>query len=234
MLSKTSAAAVAAAGVLAVGGIAACGGGSSGGSSAASSSSSSSSSSPAAAQPVAQISDLTGVHTQVALDSGFLKAAKQLKLALGVSGSAKVSKAGVLTFPITGGSATYYTPGSRSPYVTGLINHDGSGITLTAGNKKVGLSNFAVNPGTSQLSGKVTLNGKTVASSTQLFFLDGKTLQPLQENGAKTKAILQGTKVYLDGPAASLLDKTFGLKAGTLSSKTLVGVATITLAVPSS
>lgn len=221
MLFTKSTAALAMTGILALGGVAACGGSSSGSSSASS-------------KPVAAIPTLNGVHTQVALDSGFLQAATKLKLKLGVIGTAAVSKAGVLTFPITSGDATYYKPGTRTPYVTGQIHHDGSGFTMTAGSKTVGLSNFVVNPGTSQLSGKVTLNGKTVAPSTNLFFLNGSTLQPLTENASKTQAVLSGTKVFLDGPAAALLDKTFGVPAGTLSSSTFIGVAKITLAVPSS
>jgi hypothetical protein len=151
---------------------------------------------------------------------------------VGVTGSATVSKKGVLTFPITGGSATYYAPGTHDPYVLSHIDHEGSGITLTAGKTVVGLSNFVVNAGTSELSGKVTVNGKVAFKSTNLFFLNGRTLQPLSKNAAGTEAILTGTKVFLNPTAASVLDKTFGLKAGTLSGSTEVGVATITLDLP--
>jgi hypothetical protein len=219
MLSPTRTAALALTGILALGGVAACG-----------SSSSSAASTPAA--PVAALTNLTGKHTQVALAASFLAAAKSLNVALGVTGSATVSKKGVLTFPITGGSATYYAPGTHDPYVLSHIDHEGSGITLTAGKTVVGLSNFVVNAGTSELSGKVTVNGKVAFKSTNLFFLNGRTLQPLSKNAAGTEAILTGTKVFLNPTAASVLDKTFGLKAGTLSGSTEVGVATITLDLP--
>ena len=36
------------------------------------------------------------------------------------------------SFPITGGNVTYYTPGTESPYVQGMIDHDGSGLSSPA------------------------------------------------------------------------------------------------------
>jgi hypothetical protein len=225
MSTTTRTAALALTGVLALGGAAACGSGSSGGSTPAAGSTAAASSGPV---KVASIPNLTGASTQVQLAGSFLDAAKSLKVALGVTGNATASKTGDLSFPITGGDATYYKPGTRNPYVTSHIEHQGSGITLTAGKTVVGLSNFVVNAGTSQLSGKVTVNGKTAIKSTNLFFLNGRTLQPLSKN-AKGEAVLAGTKVFIDSAAASVLDKTFKLKPGTLSGSTLVGVATITL-----
>jgi hypothetical protein len=47
------------------------------------------------------------------------------------SANASIDKDGVASFPITGGSVTYYEPGSDSPYVQGEIDHDGSGLGLT-------------------------------------------------------------------------------------------------------
>lgn len=203
--------------VIATGGIAACGGSSSG----------SSATPAAAATPVASLSNLTGVHTQVILDKGFLAALTSLKVTPGLIGTATLDN-GTLTFPITGGNATYYTPGSRTPYVTGMIKHDGSGITLKAGGTTVGLSNFVVDPGASVLTGKVTANGKLVAASAPLFFLNGRTLQPLQVDKSTNTAVLYGTKVYLTKTAADLLNKTYNITA--LSDQTLIGVAKITLA----
>jgi hypothetical protein len=227
MSTTTRTAALALTGIMAIGGLAACGSGSSGSTPAASSPTTAATSS-GAAKPVASIPNLTGASTQVQLAGSFLSAAKSLKLALAPSGKATASKTGNLTFPITGGNAAYYTPGTRTPYVTSHIQHNGSGITLTAGGTKVGLSNFVVNAGTSELSGKVTVNGKVAFKSTNLFFLNGRTLKPLSKN-AQGEAVLAGTKVFIDPTAASVLDKTFKLKAGTLSGATLVGTATITL-----
>ncbi|HEX3822829.1 MAG TPA: hypothetical protein VHV79_00005 [Mycobacteriales bacterium] len=203
-------------GALALGGAAACGSSSSGGSTP-----------KAAASPVADIAKLSGEHTQVTLNAGFAAALKSLKVTPGLIGTATLdAKTGTLTFPITGGNVKYYKPGTVSPYVQGSIDHQGSGFSLTAGGIKVGLSNFVVNPGTSMLTGKVTANGKVVAASAPLFFLNGRTLQPLA-TGPNNTAILNGTKVYLTSTAAALLDKTYNITA--LSSKTLVGVAKITV-----
>jgi hypothetical protein len=220
---KTRTVGLAISGVVALTGIAACGSSSSG--------SSGGSTPKAAPTPVANLTDLStdtsGEMTQVQLDAGFAKALQSLKVTPGLIGNAKLnSTSGTLSFPITGGHVKYYTPGSINPYVTGVIDHQGSGFSLTAGGIKVGLSNFVVNPGTSMLTGKVTANGKVVAASAPLFFLNGRTLKPLQ-TGANNTAVLQGTKVYLTSTAAALLDKTYKITA--LSSKTLIGVATITV-----
>ena len=89
--------------------------------------------------PIASIPALDGVDTQVTLDSGFVDALGTLGLTPGVTGTATLTD-GVLAFPITGGNVDYYDPAQDyRPYVQGSISHDGSGITLTAGDKVVGL-----------------------------------------------------------------------------------------------
>jgi hypothetical protein len=193
--------------------------------SSSSKSSSASADQPAATTPVAKIDALTGQSTSVTLDPAFLKGLTALKLTPGPVGSAKIAGA-VATFPITGGNVTYYAPGTVSPYVQGSINHDGSGLSLTSGATKVELTNFVVDPGKSVLTGKVTANGKVAAESAPLFFLDGRTLQPLQA-GTDGTAVLQGTTVSLTKEAAALLDSTFGTTA--LTEYFPVGVAKITV-----
>ncbi|MCU1473227.1 hypothetical protein [Amnibacterium sp.] len=197
---------------------------------AASKTASSSSAAPAPAAtptPVAEIPSLSGVHTQVTLDAGFLKALTSLKLTPGVVGTATLSKAGVLSFPITGGHVTYYDPTkSYRPYVQGEVDHMGSGISLSAGGKKVELTNFVIDPGNnSHLSGDVSLNGTSVAKGANLFRLDGSTLKPLFKD-ADGNAVLEGTTVYVSDDAAALLDKTFGTTA--VTGKLEVGIAKIT------
>ena len=130
------------------------------------------------------------------------------------------------SFPITGGNVTYYTPGTESPYVQGMIDHDGSGLSLTGGGKKVELTDFAVDPGKSVLTGKVTVDGAVAAESAPLFFLDGRTLKPLQANDDGT-AVLEGTTVKLKAEAADLLNQTFGVDA--LTEGLVIGVAKITV-----
>ena len=180
---------------------------------------------PAAKAPVAKIDALSGQATSVTLDPAFVAGLTSLKLTPAPVGAAKID-AGVATFPITGGNVTYFTPGSVSPYVQGKINHDGSGLSLTGGGIKVELTNFVVDPGGSVLTGKVTANGKVAAESAPLFFLDGRTLKPLQP-GANDTAVLEGTTVSLTKEAADLLNKTYNVTALTPFFK--VGVAKITV-----
>ena len=211
-------AAVAVTGVLALT-LGACGG---------SSSSTSGSAAKPAASPVAALTNLTGEKTEVVLDPGFLAGLKSLKLTPGIVGTATLdAKTGTLGFPITGGSATYYTPGTKTPYVESSIQHNGSGISLTDGKTKVELTNFLVDAGKSVLTGDVAANGKSVAKGADLFFLDGRTLQPLMVDKAANTGVLYGTTVSLTKTAADLLDKTYGTTALTEFFK--VGVARITL-----
>jgi hypothetical protein len=178
-------------------------------------------------KPAAQIDALTGATTKVTLDAGFVEALTSLKVAPGPVGDAKISMAGVATFPITGGNVTYYTPGSIDPFVQGLINHDGSGLSLTSGGKKVELENFDVDPGKSVLKGDVSVDGKEAKADAPLFFLDGRTLQPLRTNADGSRAVLEGTTVKLKKEAADLLNMTFGIDA--LKEGLVIGVAKITV-----
>ena len=140
---------------------------------------------------------------------------------------ATISKAGVAKFPITGGNVKYYTPGTVSPYVQGEIDHDGSGLSLTAsGGPKVELTDFVIDPGASVLTGRVSVDGKVAADSAPLFFLDGRTLKPLK-TGPDNTAILEGTTVKLKAEAADLLNQTF--KVDALKPGLVIGVAKITV-----
>ena len=178
-----------------------------------------------AVTPVAEIPALTGKDTAVTLDAGFVEALGTLKLTPAPLGSAQISKDGVASFPITGGNVTYYTPGTESPYVQGRVDHDGSGLSLTGGGKTVELTDFVVDPGKSLLTGKVTVDGEVAAESAPLFFLDGRTLNPLQTGDGV--AILEGTTVKLKQEAADLLNQTFGVDA--LAGGFKIGIAKITV-----
>ena len=175
--------------------------------------------------PAAKIDQLSGRSTAVALDANFVKALGTLQLTPAPVGDGEISKQGVASFPITGGNVTYYTPGSVSPYVQGEIDHAGSGLSLTGGGKKVELTDFVIDPGKSVLTGKVTVDGKVAAESAPLFFLDGRTLKPLETEGST--AILEGTTVKLKAEAAQLLNQTFGTDA--LKGGLVIGVAKITV-----
>jgi hypothetical protein len=176
-------------------------------------------------EPIASIASIEGIDTQVALDAGFVEALTTLGLTPGVTGTATLTD-GVLAFPITGGNVDYYDPEEDyRPYVQGSISHDGSGITLTAGETVVGLSDFRIDPGTSQLFGTVTANGELVAEDVYIFNLDGSTLNPL-ETDADGNAVLEGTTVLISPDAAALLNDTFGTDA--VTDELVVGIAKIT------
>ena len=179
-------------------------------------------------KPAAQIDNLTGVDTQVTFDSGFVDALTKLEVTPGPVGDAEISKDGVASFPITGGNVTYYDPASPvRPYVQGVIDHEGSGLSLTAGKTEVDLTDFVIDPGTSELTGTVSVNGKEAATDAVLFDLDGSTLNPLKTN-ADGSATLEGTTVLLSDDAASLLNDTFGITD--LQGGIVIGISSITVA----
>lgn len=180
---------------------------------------------PADPTPLASIPALDGVSTEVTLDQGFVDALGSLGLTPGLIGTATLVD-GVLGFPVTGGNVDYYDPEEDyRPYVQGEIMHDGSGITLTGGDIVVGLSDFRIDPGTSQLFGTVTANGELVANDVYIFNLDGSTLNPLAED-ADGNAVLEGTTVLISPDAAALLNETFGTDA--VTDELVVGIAKIT------
>lgn len=183
-----------------------------------------SSESAPAPEAMAQISMLTGESTAVALDQGFVDALTTLGLTPGVVGGATLAD-GSISFPITGGNLTYFEPGSVYPYVVGGIQHEGSGLSLTAGDTTVELNNFYVDPGTSMLYGDVLVNGSEAVANAYLFFLDGSTLNPLESSG--NQAILEGTTVEMSADAAALLNQTFNTDA--VMEGLVVGIATITV-----
>ena len=186
-----------------------------------------SSSSESPPDPVAQIDPVTGVSTKVTLDAGFVDALTALKVTPAPVGKATISKDGVADFPITGGNVTYYDPQSDyRPFVQGILMHDGSGLSLTAGDTKVELTDFVIDPGTSTLTGTVSVNGKEAATDALLFNLDGSTLKPLISN-PDGSATLEGTTVKLSDDAAALLNDTFGIKD--LKGGLVIGISAITV-----
>lgn len=178
-----------------------------------------------APKAVAVVEALSGTSTAIKLDQGFVDALGKLELTPGTTGGAKLTKDGSLVFPITGGNVSVFEPGEVSPYVIGQIQHEGSGLTLSAGGTTVRLSNLNVDPGVSRVYGDVAVNGETAVTSAYLFELDGRTLKPLATKG--DTATLEGTKVMISDVAAPLLNKTFGTKA--VKAGLLVGIAKITV-----
>lgn len=225
MRSTRTLAGVALAGTVALG-AAACGSSSTGtsGSSSSPSGSSSSASSPSSTPtPVAAIANLTGVDTAVQVDSNTLAALKSLKVTVTPTGKAKATttyKPATFDFPITGGNVKVYPKGSVTPYVQGIIHHEGSGLEFAAGGKTLTVENFDIDPGTSMLMASV----KGMSGKIPLFSLDGSNLQITKDSAGHAK--LDGAKVELTAEAAQALNKTFGVTA--FQPKMLIGIAHIT------
>ncbi|MDY0892513.1 hypothetical protein SOM13_11215, partial [Frigoribacterium sp. CFBP9030] len=101
----------------------------------------------AEATPVASLPDLSnGVDTQVTVDQSFVDALTSLGLTPAPVGTGTFDGAtGTFAFPITGGNVDYYDPSSDvRPYVQGELDHDGSGLSLTAGDTTVELTDFRI------------------------------------------------------------------------------------------
>ncbi len=200
--------------------------------SSSSSSSAAESSAPApAAGPVllADLPDLSkGVSTTVTLDPKFLEGITTLMVTPGVVGETKLEN-GALIFPITGGSAKLYEQGTTGsdPFIVGVIKHDGQGITLSAGGKKVELKNFDVDAGKSEIRTDISVDGAKFGDDVPTFIADGSTLNypPTMEGN---NAILEGTEVKLTAGAAAALNKVFGVTAFTEGFP--IGVAKIAVA----
>ncbi len=181
----------------------------------------------ATVQPVAEIPTLSGQDTAVTLDAGFVEALGSLKLTPAPVGTAEISKAGVASFPITGGNVTYYTPGIDVPVRAGQIDHDGSGLSLTGGGKMVELTDFEVDPGKSRADrqGDRRRQGRGRERAAVL------PRRPHAEAAARRNddgtAVLEGTTVKLKQEAADLLNQTFGVDA--LTAGFVIGVAKITV-----
>jgi hypothetical protein len=178
-------------------------------------------------EPVASLPAIpAGGSTAVALDADFVAALGTLGLTPGTVGNATLAD-GSVSFPITGGTVTLFDKDSGyRPYVQGTLLHQNSGLSFTAGDTTVEITNFTVDPGTpARLFGDVSVNGQQAVASAPLFDLDGSTLNPpAMEDG---NAVLQGTEVELSAEAAGLLNQTFGTDA--LAGGLLIGIATITV-----
>ena len=172
--------------------------------------------------PLVEVEDIPAGTTYVKLDPGFVKALGKLKLKPAPVGSARIVK-GSAQFPITDGNVKYYKPGTEDPFVQGELLHDGGGLSLTKGDTTVALTDFKIDPGESVLTGEVRANGKVAEEEAPLFFLDGRTLEPLRE--IEDGAVLEGTTVKLTKEAAELLNGTFSTDA--LEEGLEIGIAKI-------
>jgi len=152
---------------------------------------------------VTAIPALTGEGTSVTLDAGTAGALKSLGVSVAPSGTATFDAGtSTVTFPITSGYAEIHSDPSHQPgYILGSIQHQGSGLTLSAGSTRVGLSDFVVDPGNSMLYGTVGGQPKV-----PLLFLDGTNVKVSMEG---SNVVLQGTVAKLTKTAADALNSAF-------------------------
>ena len=106
-----------------------------------------------------------------------------------------------VSFPVTGGEAFVFSS-SDLPMIRGDVVHSG-GLTFSAGDKSLTVTNFIVNPGSSILT--ATVGGKQVP----LFELDGQKVKI--GNDGSGNVTLDGTVVRLSPQAADALNTTFGV-----------------------
>jgi hypothetical protein len=176
--------------------------------------SSSSFSSPAAppttvaTDTVTAIPNLTGVGTSVKLDAGTAAALKSLGVSVAPAGTATFdASTSTVTFPITSGYVEIHSDTSFKPgYIVGSIEHDGSGLTLSAGSTSVELDDFVVDPGNSMLYG--TVGGKP---DVPLLSLDGTNVKVSKDQSGDV--VLDGTVAKLTATAAMALDQAFNTTA---------------------
>ncbi|MGI8682169.1 MAG: hypothetical protein ACR2JO_08600 [Mycobacteriales bacterium] len=176
---------------------------------------------PADNTPQVTLASLSGMDTAVAVDKGALAALTALGVAPSPTGTGKLTMTygPTLDFPITGGSVKVYDKAKVSPYVTGSVEHNGSGLMFSKGATKLVVSDFVVDPGASMLT--ATVAG---APGFPLFLLDGSNLAISKDSAGNAK--LDGTMVELTPEAAAALNKTFKVTA--FQPRMLIGIAHIT------
>jgi hypothetical protein len=158
-----------------------------------------------ASGPQAEFLQLKGVSTSLDLDPATAKVLADNKVGVAPVAPATVSQNGgttTVSFPITEGYVAVY-PQSQPDYIRGTVSHSG-GLRFTAGGKSLTVTDFIVNPGTSQLS--ATVEGKDVA---QILDLDGTNVRISQDAQGQTR--LDGTVATLSQTGADALNTTFGV-----------------------
>lgn len=217
--------AIAGAGVLAFT-LASCSGGDSmaGNGNSGGSSSPSSSSSPMESEDSMMLENLSGVDTSIMLDMGFTDALMGLGVTPATVGDATMMDTSIM-FPITGGELEYWEDEMKWE---GSIEHMGSGLSLTAGDTMVELTDFKIDPAEGKIWGMVSANGEMM-EDVELFDIDTSTMMAMSmgENG---EWIMEGGTIYLSEDAATMLNDTFGTDAlmGGTDGGTMVGTAKIT------
>lgn len=113
-------------------------------------------------------------------------------------GSGSVNGDGFLEFPITGGDLNG---------LAGTIEHNGSGVSLSAGGDVLNLENFVINTTTQELLGDVSVNGSFVTNAA-LFTFDVTQLAQIDDLFNTGNPSLE---LRFSAAAASTLFNVFGV-----------------------
>jgi hypothetical protein len=177
--------------------------------------------------PIAELPSLSGVHTQVVLGHVFQQTLAASALKVVATGTATLTDTGLLTLPITGGSLRVFGAGSQSaaPSAQGSVVHQGSGLQLTGGNKRVTMRDLVLDPGSGRVTGTVSVNGTVSGTNVPIFALDESRLQEPTTTSTGT-VVLRGATMSLTPEAAAMLNETFG--APEVSDRRVIGTVVIT------
>lgn len=163
-----------------------------------------------------EIDDLTGVESRLTLAADFAEALGALDVSFAPIGSAEISST-LLRFPISGGDLDV-----SADTIDGEIEHDGSGVALSAGAATVELTDLDIDLGEATVLGTVTLNGEPAGDDVDLFDLDTGDVEVTDGLDGTVTVDAMGATVAPE--AAQLLEQAFGAEG---LSGAEVGAATI-------
>ena len=174
---------------------------------------------------VAELSSLTGVRTQIALDPAFLETVTKAGLKATAAGNATLSD-GQLTLPITGGSLRVFDADAAGrTTAVGAVAHTGAGLQLTGGNKRVVIRDLVIDPGSDpSVSATVSVNGTVQGRNVKVFRFDTSSLEAVKSSSGEVT--LRGGTLSIRTEATGLLNDTFG--AGEVTDDQQVGTVVVT------
>ncbi len=167
-----------------------------------------------------------GVSTTLTLDPAFTDTLETAGVVPSALFGATLSRR-VLTLPITGGDLEVYDKLAVSPYVQGRVEHGRSGLMLRRADTEVSMTDLVMLPGRSLVTGKIRIDQDGPTTRTELFRLDGSTLQPLRHE--QGHAVLDGTRVSLQPRGAALIRGALGLSTQQLPDGVFLGIAKLTV-----
>lgn len=105
----------------------------------------------------------------------------------------------------------------------GRVEHDGSGLSFTAGSVKITLLDFAIHLDDATVHGDIEANGKALAKDVRMLRLDLDPLKTPTIDGGGV-VTLAGPRVRITSALATALNGAFHVRS--FASETLVGIMT--------